>query len=69
VQHIAGMTGWAYREIMEELPFSAGLQLIDADLYNKGIERIYVNTAPDFDSLQLIEDAFENLKPCPHPSA
>ena len=58
------MTGWAFREIMEELPFSAGLQLIDADLYNKGIERVYVNAAPDFDALSLIENAFQKLEPC-----
>ncbi len=58
------MTGWAFREIMEELPFSAGLQLIDADLYNKGIERVYVNSAPDFDALSLIENAFRKLEPC-----
>ena len=64
MQHIAGMTGWAFREIMEELPFSAGLQLIDADLYNKGIERVYVNSAPDFDALSLIENAFQKLEPC-----
>lgn len=58
------MTGWAFREIMEELPFSAGLQLIDADLYNKGIERVYVNSASDFDALSLIENAFQKLEPC-----
>lgn len=59
------MTGWAFREIMEDLPFSAGLQLIDADLYNKGIERVYVNAAPDFDAHALVEDAFRKLELCP----
>jgi len=58
------MTGWAFREIMEDLPFSAGLQLIDADLNSKGIERIYVNTRPDFDALSLIDEAFDKLQPC-----
>jgi hypothetical protein len=40
------------------------LQLIDADLYNKGIERVYVNSAPEFDALSLIENAFQKLEPC-----
>jgi hypothetical protein len=28
---IAKITGWGYREIMEELPFGAGLQMIFCD--------------------------------------
>lgn len=58
------MTGWAFREIMEELPLAAGLQIIDADLYAKGIERVYSksNERADFDSLHLIDERLKNLK-------
>jgi hypothetical protein len=55
------VTGWGYTEIMEELPISAGLQIIDCDLYSKGIHRTYVNNSPSFDSLRIIEDAFKFL--------
>lgn len=48
---------------MEELPIAAGLQIIDADLYAKGIERVYTrdNAKANFDSLRLIDERFANL--------
>ena len=48
---------------MEELPIAAGLQIIDADLYAKGIPRVYSRTdkRKDFDSLRLIEDGIKKL--------
>jgi hypothetical protein len=48
---------------MEEIPLAAGLQIIDADLYAKGIERVYArgNTSADFDSMRLIEETFSKL--------
>jgi hypothetical protein len=61
--HIASITGWGYHEIMDEIPLAAGLQIIDADLYSKGVERVYSrgNTAADFDSLRLIDETFLKL--------
>lgn len=43
---------------MEELPLAAGLQIMDADLYAKGIDRVYTrgNDKADFDSLLLIDE-------------
>ena len=60
---IAKVTGWGYREIMEELPFAAGLQIIHADDYSKGIERTWTRNecAGSFDSLAIIEEAFSKL--------
>ena len=55
------MTGWGFTEIMEELPFSAGQQIIDADHFAKGIDRTYTRGAPSFDSLSLIDGAFTKL--------
>jgi len=48
---------------MEDLPFAAGLQIIHADDYSKGIERRWIsnNTAASFDSMALIEDAFSKI--------
>lgn len=47
---------------MEELPISAGLQIIDADLYAKNIPRLYrVDGAGAFDSLRIIEEAFSKI--------
>jgi len=60
VHHIASVTGWAFRDIME-MPIAAGLQIIDADLYSKGINRVYSRTSTPFDSLSLIDKAFEKL--------
>lgn len=61
MQQLATITGWAYKEIMEEVPFSAGLQLIDSDLYQKGVERVYTNETPNFDSRSLIDEAFSKI--------
>lgn len=49
---------------MEDLPLSAGLQIIDADLYAKGIDRVYSNgnAAADFDSLRLIDEQLKKAK-------
>jgi hypothetical protein len=46
---------------MEELPLSAGLQIMDADLYAKGVQRVYRSAGPSFDSMRIIEDAFAKL--------
>ena len=48
---------------MEEVPISAGLQIIDADLLTKGILRHrWADETPDFDSRSLVEEAFKNLE-------
>jgi len=46
---------------MEELPISAGLQIIDADLYSKGIDRVWASGSQEFDSMRLIDEAFQKL--------
>jgi hypothetical protein len=46
---------------MEELPISAGLQIIDADLYSKGIDRVWASGSQSFDSMRLIDEAFQKL--------
>jgi hypothetical protein len=61
VHHIASVTGWAFRDILE-MPIAAGMQVIDADLYSKGINRVRTRNGPAFDSLMLIDKAFEKLK-------
>lgn len=55
--------GWGFREIMEDLPFAAGLQIIHADDYANGVERQWTNDSrrPSFDSLATIEAAFSKL--------
>ena len=48
---------------MEEVPISAGLQIIDADLLAKGIMRHrWADEAPDFDSRSIVEEAFKRLE-------
>jgi hypothetical protein len=49
---------------MEELPFTAGLQIIDADLYAKGIERVHTrgNPTAHFDSMAMIDKAIAKLQ-------
>jgi len=49
---------------MEDLPFTVGLQIIDADLYAKGIERVHARGNPSvcFDSMALIDSAIAKLK-------
>lgn len=48
---------------MEELPFAAGLQIIHADDYSKGIGRTWTRNerVGSFDSLTIIEEAFSKL--------
>ena len=57
------ITGWGFREILEDLPFAAGLQILHADDFAHGRKRVWGrnNRATDFDSLAAIEAAFENL--------
>jgi hypothetical protein len=61
---LAELTGWGFSEIMDELPFSAGLQIIDADLTAKGIPRIYARQAErvNFDVSAEIERALEECR-------
>ena len=48
---------------MEEVPISAGMQIIDAELLTKGIMRDrWSDETPDFDSRSMVEDAFKNLE-------
>jgi hypothetical protein len=55
------VTGWAFREIMEDIPIAAGLQIIDADLFSKGINRMWTSGGSCFDSATVIDEAFKNL--------
>jgi len=60
---IAKVTGWGFREIMEDLPFAAGLQIIHAEDYSNGRERTWCSDerAASFDSMASIEAAFAKL--------
>lgn len=60
---IAKTTGWGFREILEDLPFAAGLQILHADDTAHGRRRPWASNrrATDFDSLAAIEAAFANL--------
>jgi len=53
------MTGWGRREILEELPFSVGLQMIHCDDAAHNIPREWQRNRKtgDVDALALIEDA------------
>lgn len=63
MRQIAQVTGWGFKEIMEELPFSAGLQIIDAELYAQGIPRLYTREAtPDFDLAVELKTKLETLR-------
>jgi len=62
VHHIASVTGWAFREIMEELPIAAGLQIINAESASKGIARQWANSGSLFDSALVIDEAFKKLE-------
>jgi hypothetical protein len=48
---------------MWEVPFAAGLQILDADSFQRGIPRVYLRRSPqaDFDSLAAIESAFAKI--------
>jgi hypothetical protein len=61
VWRLASLTGWGYFEIMEEIPFAAGLQIIDAEHYSNGIPRVYRNSTNSFDSQRLIDETFSKV--------
>ena len=48
---------------MWEIPYSAGLQILDADSFMRGIPRLYVRENPQahFDSLAEIESVFQKI--------
>jgi len=56
------VTGWAFREIMEELPIAAGLQIINAELMSRGITRCWAGGSSHFDSSAVIDEAFKKLQ-------
>ena len=60
---IAKITGWGYREILEDLPFAAGLQIIHADDAAHGRKRTWTRNSRkvDFDSLAAIDAAFAKI--------
>jgi hypothetical protein len=47
---------------MEEIPIAAGLQIIDADLFSKGISRMWTSGSSHFDSSAVIDEAFKKLE-------
>jgi hypothetical protein len=63
VYRLASVTGWGFHQIMWEVPYAAGLQILDADSFARGIPRVYVrdNPAAVFDSLEVIESVFAKL--------
>ena len=63
VYRIAKITGWGYREILEDLPFAAGLQIIHADDAAHGRRRTWTRNSRkvDFDSLAAIDAAFAKI--------
>jgi hypothetical protein len=60
VYRIAKITGWGFREIVEELPFAAGLQLLHCDGMANGQPRVWTNTQAgnSVDALALLDEAF-----------
>jgi hypothetical protein len=48
---------------MWEVPYAAGLQILDADSFARGIPRVYLRDDPAavFDSLAAIESVFQKL--------
>jgi hypothetical protein len=64
VYRIAKVTGWGFREITEELPFSAGLQIIFCDDAAHGRRRAWArnNKATDVDALAMLEDALAKVQ-------
>jgi hypothetical protein len=48
---------------MWEIPYAAGLQILDADSFARGIPRVYLREDPHayFDSLAEIESVFQKL--------
>lgn len=61
---LAKITGWGYREIMEELPFGAGLQMIFCDDAAHGRRRRWTrnNKAVSVDALSAIERAMQKCQ-------
>jgi hypothetical protein len=51
---------------MWEIPYAAGLQILDADSFARGIPRVYLrnNAKEDFDSLAEIERIFKKIDLC-----
>jgi hypothetical protein len=64
VYRIAKVTGWGWREITEELPFSAGLQIIFCDDATQGRRRRWTrnNKVADIDALAQLEDALAKVQ-------
>jgi hypothetical protein len=48
---------------MWEVPYAAGLQILDADSFARGIPRVYLRDDPAavFDSIEVIESVFAKL--------
>ena len=63
VYRLASVTGWGFHQIMWEIPYAAGLQILDADSFARGIPRVYLREDPTahFDSLAEIESVFSKL--------
>jgi hypothetical protein len=63
VYRLASVTGWGFQQIVWEIPYAAGLQILDADSFSRGIPRVYLRDDPAavFDSLQAIESVFQKL--------
>ena len=60
---VAKLTGWGYRQIMWEIPFTAGLQLLHAESFAHGITKRWKrnNTSALFDFEAEIDAAFAKL--------
>jgi hypothetical protein len=60
---LASITGWGFHACMWQIPFAAGLQILDADAFQHGVPRLYLRRNPnaDFDSLAAIESAFAKI--------
>jgi hypothetical protein len=58
VYRIAKITGWGFREIVEELPFAAGLQLLHCDGMASGQTRVWTNAQAgnSVDALALLDE-------------
>ena len=64
VYRVAKITGWGFREILEDLPFAAGLQIIHADDTAHGRRRPWTRNrrTTDFDSLAEIDAAIARIR-------
>ena len=62
VYRLAALTGWSFHDILR-MPFSAGLQILDADSFMRNIPRVYEHQSDSahFDSLAAIDAAFAKL--------